>query len=94
MNDQLKDIDEPPTSQLDNSDSIRNVTRSMVSTSGEKTPDFMKKFTDESDKLIEEGGKEFFNPVKIVQEQSEYRNRFDEIVFATDTRNPGEIQRK
>ena len=65
-----------------------------MSTSGEKTPDFIKKFTDDSDKLIEEGGKEFFNPVKIVQEQSEYRNRFDEIVFYTDTRNPGEIQRK
>jgi hypothetical protein len=79
--------------QLEHSESIRNVQRSTASTSGEKTPDFMQKFTADSDKLIQEGGKEFFTPVKISLEQSEYRNRFDEIVFESDNRNPGELQR-
>lgn len=92
MNDQLKNLDEE--SQLVHSDSIRNSQRATVSTGGEKTPDFMKKFTADSDKLIQEGGKEFFNPVTLNNEQSEYRNRFDEIVFATDTRNPGQLQRQ
>ena len=54
----------------------------------------MKKFTENSDKLIQEGGKEFFNPVKIVQDKTEYRNRFDTFVFESDNRNPGEHQRK
>jgi hypothetical protein len=54
----------------------------------------MDKFTAESDKLIKEGGKEFFNPVKVVHEKSAFRGRFDEIVFESDSRNPGELQRK
>lgn len=29
-----------------------------------------------------------------MNDESEYRNRFDEIVFESDTRNPGELQRK
>lgn len=92
MLDQLKTLNEPK--QLENSESIRSISRSQVSSSGDKTPDFMKKFTAESDKLIQEGGKEFFNPVKVNNEDSELRNRFDEIAFETDSRNPGELQRK
>ena len=32
--------------------------------------------------------------MKIVHEASEYRNRFDEFVFESDNRNPGELQRR
>jgi len=92
MLEQLKTLNEPK--QLENSESIRSISRSQVSSSGDKTPDFMGKFTAESDKLIQEGGKEFFNPVKVNLEKSELRNRFDEIVFENDSRNPGELQRK
>ena len=91
MQEQLQKINEP--AQIERPESNRNVQSSIMSIAGDATPEFMKKFT-ESNKLTYENGREFFSNEKIVREQSEYRKRFDEFVFDSDTRNPREHQRK
>ena len=83
-----------PSSSLEATESTRNVGPSLPTPSADKTPDFMKKFTEESKKLIQEGGKEFFQPVKFVRSSAEFQGRFDEVVFESDSRSPGQHQRK
>jgi hypothetical protein len=52
------------TSSFKTADSSYNATKAVESNSSNTTPDFMIKFTSESNKIIEEGGVEFFKPFK------------------------------
>ena len=90
MMEQLSRIDQPNAPEV--SESIRqSVGRSIVGAGNEKAPDFMAKFTAESDKMIQEGGKEFFNPGNVQNDASQYLSRFDAVVFETNVHDPNEV---
>jgi hypothetical protein len=95
MMEQLQDLDRATSSESISSSASKSFVRqpTTVSVSNEKTPDFMLKFTQESKKLIAEGGKEFFNPNTVSNDKAEFRTRFDEIVFERDNSNPDVLQR-
>lgn len=85
MMEQLQKLNEATQTVEKTGDAMRVFRSASVVAGSEKTPDFMGKFMEESDKLIVEGGKEFFNPVKSVTDLSEFRKAFDQIIFDTES---------
>ena len=88
---QLNNLDRATV--VEGSEASRSAVRSQIFTATERTPNFMNKFVQDSKKLIQEGGKEFFNPVDPVKESSEFLNRFEQFVFSTSTTQTVDGQR-